>query len=94
MYLPVVVNDFRSALSPWFDIANVQVTKKYKGFEVYVGLKNLWNFLPKNPILRPDDPFDKKTSVNNPNGYTFDTSYNYASVQGIRGFVGIRWLIK
>jgi len=94
MYLPVVENDFRPELSPWFDIANIQVTKKYKNMEVYMGAKNLWNFLPKNPILRPFDPFDKNTSVNNSNGYTFDTTYNYAPMQGIRGFAGVRWMVK
>lgn len=94
MHLPVVANDFRPAMSPWFDIANIQVTKKYKGFEVYAGVKNLWNFLPKNPILRPNDPFDKNIGVDNPNRYTFDTSYNYASMQGLRGFAGIRWIFS
>ena len=94
MHLPVVQNDFRPSLSPWFDIANIQVTKKIKNFEIYFGVKNLWNFLPKNPILRPSDPFNKNTSLNNPNAYNFDTSYNYASMQGIRAFLGIRWFLN
>ncbi len=94
MYLPIVENDFRPSLSPWFDITNIQVTKKYRTIEIYAGVKNLWNFLPKNPILRPNDPFDKNIAVNNPNEYTFDTSYNYASMQGIRAFLGIRCIIK
>nr|MBK9652860.1 hypothetical protein [Bacteroidota bacterium] len=29
--------------------------------------------------MRPHDPFDKDLTVNNPNGYTFDPSYNYAA---------------
>ena len=43
--------------------------------------------------MRPFDPFDRHVDdpVNNPNGYTFDPSYNYASLQGIRGFLGIRY---
>jgi outer membrane receptor for ferrienterochelin and colicins len=43
--------------------------------------------------MRPFDPFDKNVNdpVNNPYGYTFDPSYNYASMQGIRGFFGIRY---
>ena len=60
------------------------------------GIKNILNFKPKNPILRPFDPFDKSKDdvVNNPNGYTFDTTYGYASLQGIRGFLGLSYTIK
>jgi outer membrane receptor for ferrienterochelin and colicins len=95
MYLPVVPNDYRAALSPWYTIMNFQVTKSFtNGIEIYGGAKNLLNFLPKDPLLRPFDPFDKNTTVNNPNGYTFDTSYNYAPVQGIKGFAGVRYTIQ
>lgn len=92
MYLPILPNDFRPEQSPWFDLANIQLTKKLPyQIEIYGGLKNIWNFMPQNPILRPFDPFDKNISVNNPNGYTFDPNYNYAPLQTIRGFLGIRW---
>ena len=57
-------------------------------------MKNILNFLPKNPLMRPFDPFDKTIGVNNPFGYTFDTSYNYAPLQGIRGFLGFRFTLK
>jgi outer membrane receptor for ferrienterochelin and colicins len=42
--------------------------------------------------MRPHDPFDKQASnlQTNPNGYTFDPSYNYAPIQGIRAYLGIR----
>jgi outer membrane receptor for ferrienterochelin and colicins len=95
MHLPVVPNDYRPAQSPWFTIVNVQATKAWRnGIEVYGGVKNLFNFLPNDPLLRPFDPFDKNITVNNPNGYTFDTSYNYAPIQGARGFLGIRYSIN
>lgn len=95
MHLPVVPNDFRSATSPWFTIMNVQVTKPInKNLEIYAGVKNLLNFLPENPLLRPFDPFDKNVGVDNPNGYSFDASYNYAPMQGLRGMMGVRWTIR
>ncbi|KAA9326053.1 TonB-dependent receptor [Adhaeribacter soli] len=95
MHLPVLENDFRSEKSPWFVQDNVQVTKKFKNhLEVYFGIKNLYNFLPENPLMRPFDPFDKHTGTDNPHGYTFDTTYNYAPMQGRRGFVGIRWQLQ
>lgn len=91
--LPVVPNDFRPAYSPWFTLANLQFTQRIgKQVEFYLGIKNLLNFIPKNPILRPEDPFDKRVNdpVNNPNGYTFDPSYNYAPVMGRRVMLGFR----
>jgi outer membrane receptor for ferrienterochelin and colicins len=93
MRLPILPNDYRPEYSPWYCITNIQVTKKLKqGFEIYGGLKNLFNFIPKDPIMRSFDPFDKHVNESdNPNGYTFDPSYNYASLQGIRGFAGIRY---
>lgn len=91
MPLPVVANDYRPALSPWFSLQNIQATQRLgQGWEVYAGLKNILNFTPKDPILRPFDPFDKHVTVDNPNNYTFDPSYIYAPIQGLRGFLGVR----
>jgi outer membrane receptor for ferrienterochelin and colicins len=95
MYLPVVPNDYRPQKSPWFTLMNIQISKSFtSGFELYAGVKNLLNFMPEDPLLRPFDPFDKNITVNNPNGYTFDTSYNYAPIQGIRGFAGLRYTFQ
>jgi outer membrane receptor for ferrienterochelin and colicins len=97
MRLPVLPNDFRPEYSPWYCLMNVQATKKFRfGLEIYAGLKNLLNFMPQNPLMRPHDPFDKTAAdtQTNPNGYVFDTSYNYAPLQGIRGFVGLRYSFK
>jgi outer membrane receptor for ferrienterochelin and colicins len=93
MRLPILPNDYRPEYSPWFCIANVQCRKTIRQFEVYGGLKNLLNFVPRDPIMRAGDPFDKQAAdpVQNPNGYTFDPSYNYAPLQGIRGFLGMRY---
>lgn len=105
MYLPVVPNDFRPAMSPLFGLINLQVSKTIsKQIEIYGGVKNLLNFIPKDPLLHPDDPFDKRggkyfddngnpRSDTNPYGYTFDTTYNYAPLQGARGVIGFRWTI-
>jgi outer membrane receptor for ferrienterochelin and colicins len=95
MYLPVVPNDYRPEQSPWYTIMNIQVTKTFSnGVELYSGAKNLLDFVPDDPLLRPFDPFDKNVTVNNPNGYTFDTSYNYAPIQGIKGFAGVRYTFQ
>lgn len=91
--LPVLPNDYRPQYSPWYCLLNLQISKSVKErLNLYVGVKNLFNFLPKDPIMRPQDPFDKQVMdpVSNPNGYTFDPSYNYAPMQGIRAYLGFR----
>lgn len=92
MRLPILPNDYRREYSPWFFIGNIQGTKKFdSGLEFYGGVKNVFDFVPDDPLIRPFDPFDRNTDVNNPNGYTFDTTYNYASMQGRRVYIGVRY---
>jgi outer membrane receptor for ferrienterochelin and colicins len=84
MRLPVVraYGDDRPEYSPWFGIHNIQATRRLNnGLQIYGGIKNLSNFLPKSPIFKPEAPFSEQ----------FDPSYNYAPMQGIRGFLGVRW---
>ncbi len=104
--LPVVPGDYRPEYSPTFALANLQATKTWSnGWEVYAAAKNLLNFLPTGPILHPDDPFDRAggkyftaeglpRADTNPAGYTFDPSYNYAPVQGLKALVGVRYVVK
>ncbi len=96
MRLPILPNDYRPEYSPTHCIMNVQINKKIKQWEIYGGIKNLLNFIPDNPIMRPFDPFDKNINdpINNPYNYTFDPSYNYASLQGIRGYIGFKFLLR
>jgi outer membrane receptor for ferrienterochelin and colicins len=96
MHLPTLPNDFRPEQSPWFSIHNVQITKQLKhGLELYAGVKNLFGFFPREQvILRAFDPFDKQVEVNNPNGYTFDPTYNYAPIQRQRVLLGMRWTLR
>lgn len=96
MHLPVLPNDPRPEQSPWFSIHNIQITKELKkGIEVYAGVKNIFGFYPREEIiLRAFDPFDKHINENNPNGFTFDPTYNYAPIQRQRVLVGMRWTMK
>ena len=96
MRLPLLgVNDNRAEFSPWFSIQNIQLTKKFSNsWEVYGGIKNLLNFTqPANSINNANNPFDIGIdTVKNPE-LAFDPSYVYASNQGIRAFVGIRFTL-
>jgi outer membrane receptor for ferrienterochelin and colicins len=98
MRLPVFANDPRPEFSPLFSLQNIQFTKKFENdglpLEIYAGMKNLLNYTPPaNSIMRPFDPFDKRAAdvTTNPNGFTFDPTYVYASFQGTRAFLGVRW---
>jgi outer membrane receptor for ferrienterochelin and colicins len=106
MRLPLLSDtDPRDANSPWFSIQNIQITKKLgKEWELFGGVKNILNFTPAaNSIARAFDPFDRNVTFdqngqavatpNNPNALTFDPSYVYASNQGIRGFLGLRYTL-
>ncbi|WP_295126984.1 TonB-dependent receptor [uncultured Chitinophaga sp.] len=97
--------DPRAAESPVWSIQNVQLTKKLgKNWEIYGGLKNILNFTPpSNSIARSHDPFDKQVQFDgngqviatpeNPYRLTFDPSYVFAPNQGIRGFLGARYIL-
>ena len=106
MELPLLSElDPRKGESPWFSIQNIQVTKNIgASWEMYGGIKNILNFTPaRNSIARSFDPFDSGVvfnssgeaiaTANNPYALTFDPSYVYASNQGIRGFLGLRYTI-
>lgn len=110
MKLPLLNDlDPRAPNSPTYSIQNIQFTYSgFRNFEIYSGIKNLLDFLPKqnNPFLisRTDDPFDQNVQYDsngqvlatpqNPYGLSFDTTYIYAQNQGIRGFLGIRYTLK
>ncbi len=107
MRLPLLsALDNRPAYSPWFSVQNLQVTRRFAGgWEVYGGVKNLLNFTPvANAIARPFDPFDRQVqfgadgqvvpTAGNPYALTFDPTYVYTSNQGMRGFLGVRYLLR
>lgn len=94
MKLVTVPDDFRPSNSPVYTIQNIQLTKKFSnGLDIYLGLKNFFNFIQKDPILRPFDPYNRFVTVDNPNNYRFDTTYGFTSTQGIKAFAGLRYIL-
>ena len=90
--LPLLENDFRKEYSLPYTIHNLKLTKNFNhGWNTFIGIRNLTNFTPPDySILRAFDPFDQNVNdpIGNPNGYTFDASYVYASFQGINFIFG------
>ena len=110
MQLPLLGDlDPRPEFSPTWSVQNIQLSKKFKnGLEIYGGVKNLLDFNPANGlpflIAGANDPFDKKVAFDaqgqvlatpsNPYAVTFDPTYVYASQQGRRGFLGLRYALQ
>jgi len=70
--------------APWYLTMNLQVTKKFKWFEVYVGAENLTNFVQNNAILASSDP----------HGPFFDASQVWGPTMGINPYLGFRYSLK
>lgn len=109
MRLPLLGDlDPRKEYAPFWSVQNIQFTYDgLKNIELYGGIKNLLNWTPgKNDpfiIARAEDPFDKNVQFDpegnamatpdNPYALTFDPEYVYAPNQGIRGFLGLRYVL-
>ncbi len=68
---------------PDFVIMNAQITKRFKGFDLYLGGENLTDFVQKNPILAAELPFSKN----------FDSSLIWGPVVGRMFYMGLRLTI-
>lgn len=73
-----------STASPWHSTMNMQITKRFKWFDIYVGAENLTNFRQKNAIIAADDPY----------GSNFDASLVWGSTMGINPYLGFRYKLK
>ncbi len=61
-----------------------QITRKFKSFDVYVGVENLTDYKQETPVFGADRPFSQQ----------FDASVVYAPVMGRLFYVGFRMSIK
>jgi outer membrane receptor for ferrienterochelin and colicins len=63
---------------------NAQVTYIIKGFEVYTGCENIFNYRQNQPIISWQDPFSPY----------FDISSVWGPTRGREFYMGIRWKLK
>ena len=74
-----------SSRSPWFTEQHLQFTRRRAGApEVYLAVKNLFDFVQRDAIIDPFNPF----------GDAFDTARVYGPLQGRRLLVGIRQVLE
>lgn len=65
---------------PAYPQLNLQVTREFRHFSLYVGGENLTNYRQKNPIINAENPWST----------TFDPTLVWGPVHGIMGYAGIR----
>lgn len=66
-----------------FRVVNVQVTKFFRNFSIYLGAENLFDFRQQNPII----------DVENPRSENFDATMVWGPVHGRKIYVGLRYNI-
>lgn len=86
------VVDPRPERSPWFTKMNLQLTYNiHHGLQVYGGVRNVFNYVPKHLLVNITDPFNDLADPDKYGGLQFDTEYNYTPQQGRTGFLGLRY---
>ncbi len=76
-------SDYPSGYSPAYPLLYAQITRRFKGFDVYLGGENLTDYTQKSPIIGADDPFSP----------SFDASCVWGPLMGRRIYLGIRLTI-
>jgi len=69
-----------------FYIYNAQITKKFRKFDVYLGVENVLGYTQENPIIDSENPTSSSS--------TFDASLIYAPINGRMMYAGFRFKIK
>ena len=74
---------YKNGRTPVYPMLYAQVTRRFKGWDVYVGAESLTNFRQKNAIIGAD----------NPHQASFDASCIWGPLMGIKAHVGFRFTL-
>lgn len=66
---------------PAYPMLNFQATRWFRHFSIYAGVENITNYRQKNPIIGSADPW----------GPDFDSTMVWGPIDGIMGYIGIRF---
>ncbi len=81
---------YRNGMTPAYPLLYAQVTKRFKGIDVYIGGENLTNYRQKYVILGNSTGADGHV---NGNDLTFDASAVWGPLMGIKVYAGIRYTL-
>ena len=80
---------YKNGRTPVYPMLYAQVTRRFKGWDVYLGAENLTNFTQKNPILGTKSP----EGFVNPRVPSFDASCIWGPLMGIKAHIGFRFTL-
>ena len=78
-----VARMYKNGRTPVYPMLYAQVTRRFKGWDVYIGAENLTNFRQKDAIIGAD----------NPRQALFDASCIWGPLMGIKAHVGFRFTL-
>lgn len=82
--VPLLAEAGYGEFSPDYFTVHTQVTRKFKKWDVYVGVENLTNYTQHHPVLQPESPFESG----------FDAGMIWGPLMGRMFYAGIRYFIK
>ena len=71
----------RADMSPAYPMFYAQVSHKIRDVEIYVGCENIANYMQKDPILNPSNPFSP----------AFNSSSVWGPLMGRKFYIGLRY---
>ena len=74
---------YKNGRTPVYQMLYAQVTRRFKGWDVYIGAENLTNFRQKNAII----------DAANPRSASFDASCIWGPLMGIKAHAGFRFTL-
>ncbi len=81
---------YKDGRTPVYPLLYAQVTRRFKGWDVYIGAENLTNFRQKDVILGSVKDAD---GFVNPRQPSFDASCIWGPLMGIKAHVGFRFTL-
>ena len=80
---------YKNGRTPVYPLLYAQVTRRFKGWDVYAGVENLTNFTQKDVIIGAV----KENGIVNPRQASFDASCIWGPLMGIKAHVGFRFTL-
>ena len=81
---------YKNGRTPMYPLLYAQVTRRFKGWDVYAGVENMTNFTQKDVILGYDKSAD---GIVNPRQASFDASCIWGPLMGVMAHVGFRFTL-
>ncbi len=78
-----VYDDHKDHYSPVYPMFFAQVTRRFKGLDVYLGVENILNYTQDNPIINAENPY----------ATGFNSSVIWGPLMGRKFYAGIRYTL-